>query len=125
MESVVQKALRDIKRAYSVGIEQPVKYEFVLADSLYRQFVAVLQALFDVVGSKSCELAGHFDILPAETQYIGIGPQDDSEIPVESAYARYIHKLDQTFSHADRTASGTAAAVRCRKGLVEVEMHDI
>ena len=52
MEPVIQKTLGHIKGAHTIRLKQSVEYELMLAYSRYRQFIAVLQGLLDIVGSQ-------------------------------------------------------------------------
>ena len=56
VEAVVQQSLGHVQgrdfavRITGIGLSDAVKYEFMLAQGLHRQFVSVLERLLDIVG---------------------------------------------------------------------------
>ena len=131
VEAVVQKPFRDVERRGAFlpfpgpVVDEAVEDELVLAYGRYRELVAVLEGLLDIIGCQACELARQFDILPSEHQDVCVCAQDHAEIAVESGNPRLPEELDQLVCHSDGAASGTAAAVGRGEGLVQVQVHDV
>ena len=130
---------------------QAVEHKFVLANAVDRQFVHVLEHCLDVVGIECSQRAHHLDVVGTKGEDIGIGAKQHCEIAQECAHmvASYVvfaflqavderecaigvlhhlwfgQEVDQVGTHAHRTAAGTAASVRCRESLVQIDVHHI
>ena len=119
----------------------------MLAQSVDGQAVHILELLLDVVGVKRSERADHLDVLSTERKDVAIGTQHHAEIAEERTdrterflkvatfhaerilavehHTRCRQELLESFAHADRTTTGTAAAVRCGERLVQVDVHHV
>ena len=118
----------------------------MLAYSFNRQFVAILEAFLDVVGREGCKFTCIQNVLLAQGQDVGVGPEDDSEIAHERAhssgrllpgmlnvefpvfaldYARARQAFFKPCRYSYRAASRTASSVRGRECLVKIQVHDV
>ena len=85
MVAIVEETLSDIHRRDARRLVfQSVEDKLMLAETLDRQLVDILQTLLDLVGVESGERSHHAYVLPSESEDIGIGTQRDEEIAEES-----------------------------------------
>ena len=98
VEAEVEKPLGHIQRRspFSLygsvgGLPRPVVHktvidELVLADCRDRKLVVLLEALLDVVCPEGGILADQLDVLTAEREDIGVGPQNHAKVAQESGH---------------------------------------
>ena len=131
MIAIVEQTLCNVHSCYACAlIPQSVKYEFVLAYSIDRQFVEVFQLLFYIIGIERSKRTDVFDVLTSQSQDVDIRTQCHKEIAVECAYlsersgwrlfcrkrfgCSYMwrrQELLHTFTHTYRARAWSAAAM--------------
>ena len=124
---------------------QTVKHKLVLADCRDWQFIVIAERLLDVVGCESGKRTDHAYVLTSQCKDVAVSTHHHSEVAEELANMDVAvvrcydvvctvcllchlgngEQILQTFAYADRTRTGTAATVRCRECLVQVDVHNV
>src|SRR5574344_978712 len=96
----------------------------MLADSLDRQLISILQRLLYIVGTQRSQWAYHLYIFLTKHQNIGISPEHHPEVAIKARYIN-IKELNQLLGHTYRTAARAAASMRSSERLVQIQMHNV
>ena len=124
MIAVVEQAFGYVHRGHtSTLVLQTVEHKLMFTDGINGQFIDILQTFLDIVGIERSQWSHHLDILATECEDIGKSAQFYSEVTM---IGRHLwEELFQPLSHAHRTSTRTSTAMRCREGLMQVDMHHV
>ncbi len=146
MESIVKKPLRHVERGDSVAlVEKAVEHELMLAGTLDRKLVGILERFLDIVGVERGHRADIADVVASQSEDIGVCFHHHSEVSeecghtseatvvagdIELAFGIFLdtgirQEVDEVLCHTYGTRAGTSAAMRRGEGLVQVDMHDV
>src|SRR3989337_2756707 len=90
VEAIILEALGDVPRVHPLGLLIFCREDaLVHAGDIVGDIIVVLQALFDVVGIEDRVLAHLSQSLSPQTSDIGIGPDEDAKVSIESMDAPY------------------------------------
>ena len=124
MIAVIQQALCHIHRGDTGRlILQTVEHELMTTYSVDRQFIDILQRLFDIVGIESGQRTHQLHVLTTQREDISVGTHHHSEVAMIRRHER--EELLQSLTHTNGTRTRTTTSVRSGEGLVEVDMHHV
>ena len=87
MISIIEKTLCHIHGGDTGGfVAQTIEYELVLAESLDGQEILVLERLLDIIGIESGKRSHQLHILATESEDIGEGTKQHTEVAVVWSY---------------------------------------
>ena len=149
MVAFVDQRLGDVERFDTLGRERIREQRFVHAIALEGRRHHGFQAGLDVIGVEDCVFGGLFEAVGAMAQHIGQRTHEHAHLAMEGSEAAKgvlalaIHFLNeaeaililhdegygrivcQRLRQHGRAGARTAAAMRGREGLVEVDVHGI
>ncbi len=146
MEAVVEQALGDVGVVDLVPhLQAVVEDHLVHRGRVVGEVVGTGEPVAHEVGVQDRDLRHRAQTVAAEAPDVGQGAHQDEEVAVEAAHRadrggvvpekreggaladhpRHRQVRQQGRRHRDRAGAGSAAAVRRREGLVEVDVHGV
>ena len=147
MEAVIHQPLRDVERVHIVRqLILVAEHDLVQRRRVVRQVIRAFQPRANVVRVQHRELRDSAHAVRSHRAHVRQRANEHAEVAVERAHAadrigmriveieravfatldrRRRQKRHERLRNADRTRARTAAAVRRRKGLVQVRVNDV
>ena len=148
MISIIEKTLCHIHGGDTGGfVAQTIEYELVLAESLDGQEILVLERLLDIIGIESGKRSHQLHILATESEDIGEGTKQHTEVAVVWSYGNLsavsICKVDcldicqrtgsgclrkellQSDTHANRSSTWSTSSMGSGECLMKIDVHHI
>src|SRR4051794_38574518 len=147
MEAVINEALGDVARLHPVLCLQPIaEYHLVHRSGLVRQLVNAFELLANVIGVEHRVFGGLAQAIWTIGEDVRQRAHEHTEVAIEGAHAsdrmravvlkselavwtrnqyRSWEEWLQDSLASHRTRSGTSAAMRCRKCLMQIQVHHV